>query len=262
MDSLKNKTLWDWMGLLFIPMALLIGGYLLNQSQIKQQNNIEEERIKRQNQLESRRISEQRFIEDERNYINILNNFRRSITDLMINGSLNDSGYHPVSVQAATALTASTAPQLDGERKGQMIIFLYNARLIMKDNPRIYLADIDLSGANLANTRLVGINLRKSNLAQAKFTNADLTQANFTSAQLADADLSQSKLIATNFTDARLRGTIISEHPAHSSIKENQELIESLSRAQHWQEAVLSPPLQARLKHLQPSKETAKDKKP
>ncbi|WDE01443.1 hypothetical protein [Thalassomonas actiniarum] len=115
MDSLKNKTLWDWMGLLFIPMALLIGGYLLNQSQIKQQNNIEEARIKRQ----SRRISEQRFIEDERNYINILNNFRRSITDLMINGSLNDSGYHPVSVQAATALTASTAPQLDGERKGK-----------------------------------------------------------------------------------------------------------------------------------------------
>ncbi|WDE01442.1 pentapeptide repeat-containing protein [Thalassomonas actiniarum] len=141
-----------------------------------------------------------------------------------------------------------------------MIIFLYNARLIMKDNPRIYLADIDLSGANLANTRLVGINLRKSNLSRAKFAHADLSQANLTSAQLTDADLGQSKLIATNFTDARLRGTAISEHPDHTSVKENQELIKRLSRAQHWQEAIFSSQLQKAIKHLPQSSKTANEK--
>jgi len=252
MDSLKNKTLWEWMGLLFVPLALLLGGYLLNQSQIKQQNYIEETRIARQNQLESRRIAEQRAIEDERNYINILNNYRRSITDLMINAGLNDSGYHPVAVQAATALTASTAPQLDGGRKGQMILFLYNARLINKDNPRIYLADIDLSGANLANTRLKGINLPKSNLTKANFNHADLTDANLSSAILIGAELKHSLLSNTDFTAANLEGTLLSEHPSQASQKARIKLLEAIRRGKYWQEARLSPQLQNALQHLSP----------
>ncbi|WDE07777.1 pentapeptide repeat-containing protein [Thalassomonas viridans] len=247
MDSLKNKTLWDWMGLLFIPMALLIGGYLLNQSQITQQNKIEEARIDRQNQLESRRIKEQRAIEDERNYINILNNYRRSITDLMINGGLNDTGYHPVAVQAATALTASTAPQLDGERKGQMLLFLYNARLISKDNPRIYLAGIDLSGANLARARLKGINLPKSNLSSADFSDADLTGANLSSAVLIHADLRYAKLSKTNFTDANLKDTRFYESSDLETSPQRAELIQALTKGSHWQEAVFSPRLQDEL---------------
>ncbi|WDE14512.1 pentapeptide repeat-containing protein [Thalassomonas haliotis] len=133
-----------------------------------------------------------------------------------------------------------------------MIIFLYNARLIMKDNPRIYLADIDLSGANLAHSRLSGINLRKSNLSQ----------ANFTAARLTGADLSQSQLTATDFTDANLSGAEISEHPTFGQEKENQALIKSLSRAQHWQKAVLSPQLQEAVKRLQLSSKTAKEEKP
>lgn len=203
MKSLKNKTLWDWMGLLIVPMVLLIGGYFLNQSQITQQNNIEEARITRQIDLDDKRIAEQRRIEDERNYINILNNYRRSITDLMINGGLNDAGYNVASVKTASALTASTAPQLDGERKGQLIIFLFKAHLIMSDNPRVNLAKVDLSKAILTDADLQKIDLRNARLTQVNFTRTNLTDAVLRGADLTDVDFTDAILSGVKLTDTQ-----------------------------------------------------------
>lgn len=174
--GVKDKSLWDWADLLVVPLVLLIGGAWLTQSQAERQNVIEQERVLQQN-----------IVEDTRNNINILNNYRRSITGLILNGLDEKEDEQKVKL-AAQALTKSTLPQLDGKRKGQLIIFLYSSKLIIGNEPDISLSLADLSGAELEGTFLQGANFRFSNLQDVDFRNASLKDAQFIDSDIDRAD--------------------------------------------------------------------------
>lgn len=119
----------------------------------------------------------------------------------------------PVRVQAVS-LTQQVLSQLDGNQKGQLMQFLYNAGLITythHDLPNwppdvdIDMSHMDLSGANLAGMNLSGtqinyINLSHANLQGTILNSADLYGANFAGANLTNADLTNATLTASNIT--------------------------------------------------------------
>ncbi len=96
-------------------------------------------------------------------------------------------------------LRSLTIPRLDAERKGSVLQFLYESRLIGKGEPNIDLtgADLsgaDLSGADLSGAKLNGVNLTEANLSQTRLSGADLSRANLSGAKLNGANLSEADL--------------------------------------------------------------------
>jgi uncharacterized protein YjbI with pentapeptide repeats len=105
--------------------------------------------------------------------------------------------------------TFSTLRQLDGERKGLLLRFLYEAQLISTTNPRIRLDQADLRGvtlpeATLAGAGLEGANLSRANLSQANLRGANLRHADLHAAHLRFADLRGAFLQEADLREARL----------------------------------------------------------
>jgi uncharacterized protein YjbI with pentapeptide repeats len=90
--------------------------------------------------------------------------------------------------QTARSHTLSTLDGLDGQRKGEVIRFLYGTELIFANN-----TVISLVNANLQRTYLEGENLTWVNLA-----GADLTEANLSWTNLSWADLRKTVLVGAD----------------------------------------------------------------
>jgi uncharacterized protein YjbI with pentapeptide repeats len=104
---------------------------------------------------------------------------------------------------------------LDGARKGQVLQFLYEAGLILK-NPVVQLNGADCTHSNLDEATLRGVELRGvyfsgGSIRRANLADSDFRGSDFTAADLADTDLSRSRLGQANFTKASLNGVRLSE---------------------------------------------------
>lgn len=160
----------------------------------------------------------------------ILSGYFDQMTNLLLENKSGDSNVsNEVKLIIARSRTLNTLPQLDGNRKAQLLKFLYEARLlgghcqidlrefivsqcqesILKLQDAIFdetkferpfpLQGIDLSSASLAEAELVGIDL-----TQAKMQNVNLERANLTQATLIDAQMEKSILNSAQLIDARL----------------------------------------------------------
>lgn len=208
----ETKTLWDFMDLLIVP-GILAGGTLW----FNYQRNKTEREINKDRSLDS---ALQTYIDDMAGYL-LERNLRRSEAGSDIS-------------ELARTKTLTILQGLDGKRKGILIRFLYQSKLIIKDNLVLDLsgadlADILLSGndeygnrdrtfisyLSLANVQLSGTNLRHADFKEAKLCDArllmaDLSDANLTGAHLMFADLRLTTLTNTNITNANLMGANLS----------------------------------------------------
>lgn len=223
--GLKGKTAWDWAQLLFIPIVLLIGGYILDSRQSNRQNLIEE-----------MRISEQQKRDKTTNCINALNHYIEVVSTLIVQNKLGSTessysidrdteekmGQMERAQKVARALTSSTVPQLDAQRKGQLMLFLHGANIITPSGTLgswfnlahinlketqihdAYLQEIDLHDAILENSKITKSDLTQSNLSFANLKGADLSGTNMFNTDLSVADLRESKLIDSIFEKADL----------------------------------------------------------
>jgi uncharacterized protein YjbI with pentapeptide repeats len=216
----KGKTLWDWLqllGVLAIPIvvagATLLFGIQQAQSSLDQQ----------------RADALQKYVDN--------------IQDLLLNHNLlgdtplpkNDAD--KVTIQEvqefarARTLTALAGLKDDGVRKGFLLYFLYEARLIgFQDNTsKTHDAIIHLDGANLIgivlddanlsgvvlggnsqfSTSLFEAKLSKANLTEAKLSYTNLDNAILSGAFLNNANLTGARLKGANLTDASLNGAIL-----------------------------------------------------
>jgi Pentapeptide repeats (8 copies) len=114
----------------------------------------------------------------------------------------------------ARARTLTVLPRLDANRKGSVLLFLYESGLIYKDKFFIDLRAADLSKADLSKVDLSGANLSRANLNIAKMASADLRRADLSRAELranlhlADlrgADLHGANLVSAVLIEADLR---------------------------------------------------------
>jgi uncharacterized protein YjbI with pentapeptide repeats len=180
----ETKTLWDWMELLIVPLVLAGGAFFLNRSE----RNTERE------------------IAADRQQEEALQTYFDRMSELLLKEKLRTTKKAEVRDVARTR-TLSVLRVLDKKRKGHILLFLYEARLIIKGNPRISIKGADFSGADLTSTKLSGVDLSDTNLMDADLTGANLNGANLSNAQLVSASLFDANLHNANLKNTNLNMT-------------------------------------------------------
>jgi uncharacterized protein YjbI with pentapeptide repeats len=244
-----GRGLWDWTELLLVPAVLALGAWWLNRSagqreaearvrQSEDQREIEALRAKSQRELEreteAQRAERQWKLELVRSREAALQAYFDQLAEL-----IKDARGDPVpesSQQAlARARTLTVLHQLDRERKGLLLRFLYESGLIGRreavENPpgepepptgveteraTVQLSGADLSGAvltgaNLDGAELAGTNLRMAQLDEASLNRTKLNRAKMDGANLREAELSQATLVGSSLTDAFLVGVKLTD---------------------------------------------------
>lgn len=219
------KTLWDWLGLLIVPVVLAVGGYLFNSSQNRA----------------TQRASERRARADAlQAYLDHMSDMLTPKKDQVSLSDERPPNSLILSVARARTVTllARLSEGLDedgGLDKRYVLQFLYEAQLIVSEDPSsdaiLDLTETDFRGANLSGAPLSNVNLsaarlekanlnlaylpyanlvnthlEKANLDGATLSGADLTSAHLEKANLKDADLGSATLTAADLTGASLRG--------------------------------------------------------
>lgn len=164
----SNKTLWDWLQLLIIPFALALIAILFNRAERKNEQSIASD-----NQQEA-----------------ALQDYIKEMSELLLHEKLRESQPEDEVRTIARVRTLTVVSRLDNARKGRVLQFLYESKLISKDNTIINLEGANLSGANLNSANLHLANLRRANLRRAKMQDSYLSGADLSWADLSGADLS------------------------------------------------------------------------
>ncbi len=174
----KRQFVYDLSKDFGLPMIVFLIGLVVTYSQYS---------------IEERRIKRQEAIETARNQISILNNYCRSISDLIQGTNLKDiRGDARINAsnhfcQVAPALTLSTLPQLDGMGKGNLIKYLIVLDLLRVEDAGY--APISLANADLRRAHLKDADLKDADLKSASLRNAELDGTNLSGADLHGADL-------------------------------------------------------------------------
>src|SRR5437660_5041489 len=202
-----GKTLWDWFSLLIIPTMLAAGGFLFTRAERKSADLTIAKR---------ERVDKEIASEIARD--NILEEYFDRISSLILEqGLVTHEKNHPVANIASTrTLTSLQRLGSDGKRKGNILIFIYNAKLISTSHEIIVLSQANLEESDLRKANLAGANLANANLTGAKLTGAKLVDANLTGAKLTgakivDANLTGAKLTRADLVDANLTGAKLTE---------------------------------------------------
>jgi hypothetical protein len=153
--AVVDKPLWAWLQLLVVPAVLAVGGYLFIRSENRRAQELAERRA-----------------QDE-----ALQAYLDQIGQLLLD---KDRPFRQAKeggeVQTlAQARTLAVLTRLDGERRGTLVRFLYDAGLISPDFPVIDLYGADLREASLGGASLQGVQLGGANLSGATLAGANLS---------------------------------------------------------------------------------------
>jgi hypothetical protein len=230
----KDKTFWNWMELLIVPVILATGAWYIDMSQSAKQEALEKDRME-----------EARRLEDVRYKTGILNDYRRSITELVKDGGLLSSPPTCGVIEAAKTLTKGTLPQLGAAQKGALLSFLFDFELIghpSRDNAVISVLNADFSDARLIDTNLSAANLNDANLVRADLTEATLIGTYLDDAILTNAKLGGATLMGAQLVGADLSGTDLKNTVLIEADLENVDLrravdltCEQLQEATNWE---------------------------
>lgn len=192
--GLGDKKLWDYLQLLIVPIFLAAGAFYLEEQANQRQQRIADDRARQET----------------------LNKYFDAMTDLLFEQKLRAAKPESEARTVARARTLTTLRELDSGRKGQLLRFLQEAKLIGGDEPVIDLSDADLSDADLSDADLSGADLSGAILLNADLSNADLSNAILVNAELRFADLSganlnDADLLNANLSDADLSGANLND---------------------------------------------------
>ena len=115
--------------------------------------------------------------------------------------SLASAHSNDVISQVASSRTLTVLRDLDGKRKGVVLQFLYDAKLIGGFTDPI----VDLAGADLSNADLTAADLSNADLTAADLSNADLEIAFLNGTTLSGADLTAADLKGAQLKGAHLQ---------------------------------------------------------
>jgi uncharacterized protein YjbI with pentapeptide repeats len=220
-DDPLPRTLWDWLELIIVPVAVAGGVAWLNRVQKQAEDARAKDRLRQAELVD----------------------YYGRLTDLIIEHKLGSTDEKDGARTIAHALTLTVLPGLDGRRKGQIVRFLHEAGLIngkTNGKPVINLAGADASKANLQRMRLrdavmVEFNLAESDLTETDLRGTDLAKSDLSGAVLLNADLSRTKL-----TGARLIGADLTRAKLNESVLAATDLTDAilndadLTGARYW----------------------------
>jgi uncharacterized protein YjbI with pentapeptide repeats len=186
-----GKTLWDWLQLLIIPLALAVIALLF-----KLANSRTEQKISLDKQRQD-----------------LLQTYLDRMAELLLEKQLGTSASEEVR-NVARVRTITVLTQLDARRIGHVFAFLREAGLMSttsSDNV-VRMSKADLRAVNWSQADLREANLREANLREADLSHTNLSFANLREADLSfgnlrEADFSGANLLRANLSGAKLSHT-------------------------------------------------------
>jgi len=179
--GLSDKTLWDFLQLLIVPLALAGIGYWFTAQQDARQGEIEEQR--------AQDAALQAYLDQ--------------ISTLL----LEEKDLRNERMQTLLrARTLTVLGRLDARRKTQVVQFLDEAKLISNvdgKDPIVGLSDADLSGADLSGADLSGVDVSYADLSYTDVSYTDLSDADLSYTDLSETDLSGADVTDEQLVEAR-----------------------------------------------------------
>jgi hypothetical protein len=174
-------TLWEWVGVLIIPVAFLAAGSWYTNAQAGREKAAVEDRA-----------------QDE-----ALQRYLDQMSNLLIDHDLYNQPKGSAAPLLAVARTTTILLRLDENRKRHPLKLVYRLRLINRDKPLLDLENADLQRADLSEIRLSeaclrGVDLRRANLSGSNLEEADLEKADLRGADLQNTSLSRASLKGAN----------------------------------------------------------------
>ena len=233
-DIQPRKTLWDWLQLLVVPVALAGIGYFFTMQQDIRQQDIENERARQAQKIEDHRAAAERELTEKRAQYAALQAYLDQMGTLLLNRNLRAADQDSNVRNVARARTLTTLAVLDPYRKQKVLRFLNETKLIQRSSPDgqpvislryaemqgvklghigqlggfdlkgIVAVNADLSNAHMLNADVHGADLREADLSEAVLTKADLLGSKLIGAKLTNTDLTNTDLTNTDLTDAQV----------------------------------------------------------
>src|SRR6266568_312496 len=207
-DKETYKTLYDWMQLLFIPLVLAVAGFWFNHRERKaaelraeNEQKAAELRADAEREIEQQRAQTERDIAEDNQREVALQAYINEMSELLLDKNLRESTVTDEVRIIARVRTLTVLPRLDGKRKRNLLLFLYDAGLINRSHQIIDISDTNLSEADLSGVNLCQSQWIRDNSNDKKSIrtiNADLSGVNLQNANLNGANLSGVKLGAEN----------------------------------------------------------------
>jgi uncharacterized protein YjbI with pentapeptide repeats len=192
-----DKTVYDFLQLLIVPLALAAIGFWFTAQQDTRQQQLENQRAKAEQELVEQRAQDE-----------ALQAYLDQMSTLLLEKNLRESKPDSEVRTLARARTLTVLRRVDGTRRGTVLQFLAESDLITKDSSVLdltgaYLNHLILSGADLSSVDLSGLDFNPP-----PFDNtAKLKSANLSNADLSGANLRGAKLLGANLSKANLNGT-------------------------------------------------------
>ncbi len=199
-EAPNSKTLWDLLELIIVPASLLLIGFVLSQRQDRRADRQAQHREKIDREIAQDQAEE-----------TAMQNYFDAIADLLPQIKKNDQEGGKEARELVRIRTLTLLPRLNGQRKGYVLLFLNELKLIgTKDQEPL----IDIAGSNLQGLDLTEDNLPETSFAYVCLKDAYLRRAKLSGAKLSHANLAGSKLLGAelagaDLTGADLRGAIL-----------------------------------------------------
>jgi hypothetical protein len=241
-SGFQKKSFWDWLQLLIVPLMLAFGAFYLNYASETRDKQIAEEG-KQQELLKDYFSKMQTLIVETKkskdSQPKIVETKKSVETTKSKDSQPNPDGAPllPEFIPIAQALTLAVLDELDGKRKGKVISYLADSKLItanikdQKSKPVIDLRKANLKEIVLEDVSLDGLSITGADMTEAKLTEVILTNSNLVSSKFINAtldtvDFSGSKLGNSNFYDADLKNITRSEDSDFTMVcfRENQKI--------------------------------------
>ena len=206
--EIPAKSLWDWLGLLGVPLVLAGLGYWFQDKEKDREDKRQEQLKKNAKQNRDKDLQ----IADDKQKDETLKNYFDSMKELLLEKGLKRSSQEGDEVRnIARILTLTVFRQLDAERNRLVTRFLQESGLIAYGKDKS-LPVLDLKGAMLGSVRMPNsYRERPVDLDFADFTGANLTGADFIAAHLPVANLSHADLSHADLTGADLQGATLTD---------------------------------------------------
>jgi Pentapeptide repeats (8 copies) len=171
-EVLPQRTVWDWLSLVGIPLAggiVIAGvGYAFNRKQRER-----EEAVERLNAQDT-----------------ALQSYLDQMSDLLVNQHLRSLPRRSDIHKLGEARTLAALLGLDSDHKRRPLKLVYDLGLITIKEPLFELENAGLDQADLSELSLRGASVRRADLRGANLHGADLSRSD-----LSDADLSRANLL-------------------------------------------------------------------
>src|SRR5437588_3708102 len=196
-----NKTLWDWMQLLIIPLVLAVAAFLFNLATSRTEQKITTQRYENDQKITAQRYQNEQEIAADKQREDLLQTYLDRMSELLLNKHLRASDPKDEVRYIARSRTLTVLSRLDANRKKSLLQFLYESDLINATaGSIIQLGGADLSHANLSSAYLPGAYLRGADLSDANLSGADLRGTDLRVAKLGDADLRHANLSSADLS--------------------------------------------------------------